>query len=159
MSELIRPNDFEATAILHQLETSHGAPPVLFNRVESLAGEEAGYRMLFNTYSRRTGVSAALGLTTNSWEDLLETIPARSNDLRAPQQSDNAPVQTSVVRGADVKLSDLPWTRHVEMEGRSYFTPILAARQPGSERYNLSWNRVMYLDETHAGVHISPRQL
>jgi 2,5-furandicarboxylate decarboxylase 1 len=159
VSELVRPNTFEATAILHQMETSHGAPPVLFSRVENLAGGEAEARMLFNTYSRRTGVSAALGLTTNSWEDLLEAIPARSNDLRAPQHSDKAPVQTSVVRGADVRLSTLPWTRHVEMEGGSYFTPILAARQPGSERYNLSWNRVMYLDETHAAVHISPRQL
>jgi 2,5-furandicarboxylate decarboxylase 1 len=45
------------------------------------------------------------------------------------------------------------------MEGGSYFTPIIAARKPSSDRYNLSWNRVMFLDRSHAGVHISPRQL
>lgn len=159
VNDPVQPNAFEATAILHQLEEGQGAPPVLFNRVENLAGDPAYARLLFNTYSRRASVGAALGLEAESWNDLLEAIPARSSRLQAPKRSDTASVQSTVLTGAEVRLSTLPWTRHVEMEGGSYFTPIIAARQPSSERYNLSWNRVMYLDETHAGVHISPRQL
>lgn len=155
----IKPNAYEATAILHQLETTHGAPPVLFTNVESLAGKPATAKMLFNTYSRRHSVSTALGLETESWNELLEAIPAHSSVLRPPRRAAESPVHTTILRGSEVDLSALPWARHVEMEGGPYFTPILTARQPSSDRYNLSWNRVMYLDRSHAGVHISPRQL
>ena len=155
----VNPGAFEATAILHQLETPAGAPPVLFGNVENLAGTRSPARILFNTYSKRRSVSKALGLDSETWSDLLEAMPSKSAELREPTLADEAPVQTIVLRQGDVDLRILPWTRHVEMEGGAYFTPILAARKPSSERYNLSWNRVMFLDSTHAGVHISPRQL
>lgn len=152
-------NAFEATAILHQLEDPSGAPPVMFGNLQNLAGGRSPARMLLNTYSRRRSVSLALGLETETWNELLEALPEKSAELREPVSAGEAPVQAHVLREGDVDLRILPWTRHVEMEGGSYFTPIIAARKPDSPRYNLSWNRVMFLDPTHAGVHISPRQL
>jgi 2,5-furandicarboxylate decarboxylase 1 len=159
VDEMVDPGVYEATAILHHLETPTGGPPVLFPNLRNLNGERSPARMLFNTYSKRRSVGLALGVQTESWNDLLETLPEISANLQKPIEATDAPVQDTVIQGDTLDLKILPWTKHVEMEGGLYFTPILAAKQPGSDRYNLSWNRVMYLDPTHAGVHISPRQL
>ena len=155
----VDPGVYEATAILAQLETPSGGPPVLFANLRNLNGERSPARMLLNTYSKRRSVGLALGVETDTWNDLLEALPQISANLQKPIETADVPVQDTVIQGDDLDLRILPWTRHVEMEGGLYFTPILAAKQPGSDRYNLSWNRVMYLDPIHAGVHISPRQL
>lgn len=157
--DLVQPREYEATAILAQLETSEGGPPVLFDRVGDLDGVPAEARLLFNAYSRRLAVQRALGFEGENLREILDQLPARSADLRSPRLVGNAPVQEVVKREGEIDLRRLPWTRHVEFEGGDYFTPIIAARSPGSDRYNLSWNRVMFLDARHAGVHISPRQL
>jgi 2,5-furandicarboxylate decarboxylase 1 len=159
VEDMVDPGAYEATAILHQLETPSGGPPVLFANLRNLAGERSPARMLFNTYSTRRSVGLALGVESETWNDLLEALPQLSANLQKPIETGQAPVQDTVIQGDDLDLRILPWTKHVEKEGGLYFTPILAAKKPGSDRYNLSWNRVMYLDPTHAGVHISPRQL
>jgi 2,5-furandicarboxylate decarboxylase 1 len=159
VKDLVDPAIYEATAILAQLETPTGAPPVLFAELRNLKGESSPARMLFNTYSSRRSVALALGVEADDWNDLLEALPQISSNLQRPIETTDVPVQDTVIQGDELDLRILPWTKHVEMEGGLYFTPILAAKQPGSDRYNLSWNRVMYLDSTHAGVHISPRQL
>ena len=159
VEDMVDPGVYEATAILHQLESPSGGPPVLFANLRNLNGERSPARMLFNTYSKRRSVGLALGVETESWNDLLEALPRISVNLQKPVAATDAPVQDTVIEGGGLDLRILPWTKHVEMEGGLYFTPILAAKQPGSDRYNLSWNRVMFLDSTHAGVHISPRQL
>jgi 2,5-furandicarboxylate decarboxylase 1 len=157
--DVVHPNEYEAAAILAQLEAPEGAPPVLFTRVTDLDGNLARARLLFNTYAKRASVQRALGLEARDWRDLLDQLPGRTANLQSPRLAQEAPSQEVITRGDDLSLRGLPWTRHVEFEGGDYFTPIIAARSPGSERYNLSWNRVMYLDPRHAGVHISPRQL
>ncbi len=157
--DAVDPAAYEATAILAQLETGEGAPPVLFERVSDLRGEVAEFPMLFNVYASLASIRSVLSLPNAEWPDLLEALPARSRTLRPPRRVEEAPVRERVWRGGEVDLRMLPWTRHVEMEGGPYLTPIVVSRGPGTDRYNLSWNRVMYLDATHAGVHISPRQL
>jgi len=159
VDDVVDPGSFEATAILHQVETSSGGPPILFSNLRNLSGDRSPARMLFNTYSRRRSVGLALGVEAETWNDLLEALPEKSSGLLKPTTSAEAPVQGNVIAGDDLDLRILPWAKHVEMEGGLYFTPIVAARKPSSDRYNLSWNRVMFLDPTHAGVHISPRQL
>lgn len=158
VKDLIQPRLYEATAILAQLETREGAPPVLFTQVSDLDASPSRAAMLFNAYARLASVERALGLQAGTWPRLLEQIPALSSQLREPVTVSEVPVQ-EVVDGDGADLRHLPWTRHVEHEGGEYFTPIIAARSPDSDRYNLSWNRVMFLDRRHAGVHISPRQL
>lgn len=155
----ISPAAFEATAILAQLETDDGSPPVLFESVTDRTGAESRFQMLFNVYSRRQSVIASLGSDASEWRALLAQLPELTADLRPHRISDTAPVHESVVRDHDVDLRILPWTRHVAGEGGTYLTPIIVSREPGSERYNLSWNRTMYFDRRHAGIHISPRQL
>ena len=62
VSDLVQPHEYEATAILAQLETSDGGPPVLFDNVGDLDGSPSESRLLFNAYSHRLSVQRALGL-------------------------------------------------------------------------------------------------
>lgn len=159
VTDLVDPSVFEATSILAQLETAEGAPPVLFDQVTDLSGSPSRFRMLFNAYASFDSVASTLGVNADRWSELLAQLPALTADLRPHQVVADGPVQQHVLSADEVDLRNLPWTRHVEGEGGDYFTPIVAAREPGSPRYNLSWNRAMYFDPRHAGVHISPRQL
>ena len=155
----VNPADYQATALLARLETGEGAPPVLFERVSSLQGSPSPFKMLFNAYASRRSLMRALGYDGESWRDLLEQLSQLTADLKPHRLVERGEVQTHVFVGPEVDLRDLPWTRHVEGEGGPYFTPIVVSREPGSARYNLSWNRVMFFDRRHVGVHISPRQL
>ncbi len=159
VEDAVDPAAFEATAILEQLEPSGQPPPVLFPRARSLDGSEGRFRLLFNAYGSLRSVAAALRVPATTWPALLHEYVKRVRHLRAPARVDAAPVHENVVAGDDVDLRILPWARHVAGEGGAYFTPIVVARAPTGSRYNLSWNRAMYLDRRHIGVHISPKDL
>ncbi|MDH3190995.1 MAG: UbiD family decarboxylase, partial [Acidimicrobiia bacterium] len=155
----VDPSAYEATAFLARLESRDPIPPVLFESLSNLQGLESGFRMVFNAYASYKSVITALGSHAAVWRELLAELPKLTSDLKPMQVVDQGIVQTNVFRDEMADLRILPWTRHVEGEGGAYFTPIVVSREPNKPRYNLSWNRVMYLDRRHAGVHISPRQL
>ena len=160
VEDLVDPAAFEATAILEQLEAQGAPPPVLFPRVRALDGSSGEFKLLFNAYGALSSIAAALGSGAPSWPELLRDYVKRVRDVREPARIERAAVHEHVVRGSELDLRILPWTRHVAGEGGDYFTPIAVARAPsGTRRHNLSWNRAMFLDERHIGVHISPRDL
>ena len=160
VEDLVDPAAFEATAILEQLEAQGAPPPVLFPRVRSLDGSSGEFKLLFNAYGALSSIAAALDSGAQSWPALLRDYVKRVRDVREPARVERAAVHENVVRGSEVDLRILPWSRHVAGEGGDYFTPIAVARATsGTRRHNLSWNRAMFLDERHVGVHISPRDL
>jgi len=160
VEDLVDPAAFEATAILEQLEALGAPPPVLFPQVRSLDGSSGEFKLLFNAYGALGSIAPALGSAAQSWPALLQDYVKRVRDVREPARVDRAAVHENAARGSEVDLRILPWTRHVAGEGGDYFTPIAVARAPsGTRRHNLSWNRAMFLDERHVGVHISPRDL
>jgi 3-polyprenyl-4-hydroxybenzoate decarboxylase len=108
VATLVDPNAYEATAILHQLETPTGGPPVLFEQLSNLAGAGSSARMLFNTYSKRRSVSLALGAETATWNQLLEALPERTAQLRQPTVVGAVPVHDTMLRGAELDLRSLP---------------------------------------------------
>lgn len=160
VEDLIDPHAFEATAILHQLEdTLGGPPPVLFSRARALDGTESAFRIAFNAYGSLAATAASLGITAHTWPELLEQYTKIVANPRPVQHVDEVAVHDNVRRGDEIDLGCLPWVRHVAMDGGPYFTPVVVAREPHSERYNLSWNRAMHLGPRHLSVHISPRHL
>ncbi len=160
VDELVDPYDFEATAILHQMEgTPGGPPPVLFPRARSLDKNPSPFALAFNAYGSLAGTAASLGVEASSWPELLAAYTRIVANPRPVEVVAQADVQAHVRTGDEVDLGPLPWVRHVVMDGGPYFTPIVVAREPGTERYNLSWNRAMHLDRRHLSVHISPRHL
>jgi 2,5-furandicarboxylate decarboxylase 1 len=158
VEDVVEPAKFEAAAILEQLELQ-GAPATVFEQIRAMDGSEGRFRMLFNAYGTLDTVAAALSSSATSWPDLLEDFVERSGQLRPTVRVEQGPVQENVVEGDDVDIRMLPWTRHVAGEGGDYFTPIVVARALGGTRYNLSWNRSMFLDSRHIGVHMSPKDL
>lgn len=160
VEDLVDPAAFEATAILEQMEAGGSPPPVLFPRARALDGSEGRFNLLFNAFGALESVAAALGSEASGWPALLHHYVDRVRHLKEPARIDAAPVHENVVLGKDVDLDILPWARHVAGEGGGYFTPIAIGRSPtGTRRYNLSWNRAMYLDKRHIGVHMSPKDL
>lgn len=157
----VNPMRFEATAYLEHLERQFsGPPPVLFSAPSTLAGKQSIFRLLFNAYSSLSSLNSVLGFGAEDWPGLLNAYVDRVAEVARPHRLDGAaPVHEHVVSGPDVDLGVLPWVRHVASDGGPYFTPIVVARDLRTGRYNLSWNRAMYLDRCHLAVHISPRHL
>jgi 2,5-furandicarboxylate decarboxylase 1 len=159
VEDLVDPAAYEATAILEQMEAAGTPPPVKFPRVRSLDGSSGTFGLIFNAYASLEPVAIALGSDARSWPAIHQDYVKRVRVLKEPVLVDKAPVQAHSVAGKELNLKILPWARHVAGEGGDYFTPITVARDPNGSRYNLSWNRAMYLDERHIGVHISPKDL
>ena len=72
---------------------------------------------------------------------------------------EEAPLMDLVWQGGAVDLTKLPIPRMNDMDGGPYLTPAIAARDPENGRYNLSWNRAMFIDKNHMGLWMSPRHL
>lgn len=158
----VRPSDYEATAILAQLEEQGDTQPLLFEQPCRPSGERSEFRLLFNAYGTLAAVAAALGSDATSWQDLLAHYSRRVVERRPAIRlgaGEHARVQTHVARGDEVDLDVLPWARHVDLEGGLYFSPIVSACADDGSRQNLSWNRAMYLDERHIAIHASPKDL
>ncbi|MDE1674871.1 UbiD family decarboxylase [Nocardia gipuzkoensis] len=154
----VNPARFEATALLAQLEDC-GSPPVRFSDSTDLCGRETGIGLVFNAYGSRKSIASVVGIESADWSGLLDAFATKATRLKETVTVGDAPIHANVRIGAEADLTTLPWIRHVDGEGGLYFTPILVSRALGQKRSNLSWNRAMYLDERHMGVHISPRQL
>lgn len=160
VEDLVDPHAFEATAILHQMEDRPGGPPpVLFPNVRALDGSTSPFGLAFNAYGSLAGVASSLGIEAESWPALLDAYSGLVATPRPVEVVETGPVRENVRRGDEVDLGCLPWVRHVVMDGGPYFTPIIVAREPDSDRYNLSWNRAMHLGPRHLSIHISPRHL
>lgn len=154
----VDPYAYECAAILKHLDTAGTRAPVLFHAPRTLRGSDSPYRLLFNLYADPRFTAASFGAPGLSWADLLERIVEHLGHDIPVERVDTAAVQEVVERDGEVDVRSLPFVRHVEMEGGPYFTPNVVSRGP-SGRYNLSWNRCMYLDPTHVALHVSPRHL
>lgn len=161
VTNVVDPMSFQATAYLEHLERQQSAPPpVLFSAPTALGGGRSEFRLLFNAYGSLPSIASMLSLDSKDWPALLGDYSKKVARKAAPTvETGPVPVHENVLRSDEVDLAVLPWVRHVSMEGGPYFTPIIVARDPVTSRYNLSWNRAMYLDAHHIAVHISPRHL
>lgn len=157
----VDPMAFQATAYLEHLERELPAPPpVLFSSAKALSGASGQFRLLFNAYASLPALNSMLGMQAATWPEFLGEYVDIGSRKAVPQAAGrDVPVQEHVRQGSDVDLRILPWVKHVTMDGGPYFTPIVVAHDQDRGRYNLSWNRAMYLDRRHIAVHISPRHL
>ncbi|MBI3077609.1 MAG: UbiD family decarboxylase [Deltaproteobacteria bacterium] len=158
----VAPDRFEPTALLEQLEDRGEYPAVLFERITNLRGEPTPFMALMNVFGNPRKIGLAMGLAEPAGRaELFQTYLRRAAQPRKVQVvgPGEAPAKEVVVRGRDLDLAALPFFRHNYMEGGPYFTGIVGARALDSQRYNISWNRMMYLDATHMATYMSPRHL
>lgn len=161
VDKCIDPYEYEATAILAQIEQrSPAPPPVVFSRTVGLDGEPSQFPLVFNAYGSLRSVATTLGFEAKKWADVLTQFQTKVTHTSPPVRlNGDAAVQQEVRTGEALDLRILPWTRHVVMDGGPYLTPVVVACDLNHERYNISWNRVMYLDRNHVAIHLSPRHL
>jgi UbiD family decarboxylase len=162
VKKTIDPRRFETAAVMEKLESEGRFPAVLFEVPKTNKGENHGFRLLMNTFGTFSKMAMALDLPPGTPKNqLLEEILKRQNSEKDPVivAPQDAPVKENTLVVKDLDLNIFPIVRHVEMDGDRYFSPIVAARNLTTGRYNISWNRMMYLDSQHLAIYMSPRHL
>lgn len=161
VSRDVNPSAFETTAILHQMESQGRFEAVLFEQVKDMKGKLSPFKILMNTFGTLKKIGVALDLPGGRRIEIIERMLERQTKAIKPVQvsREEAPVKQVVKKEKTMDLRDLPIVRHVDMDGGPYLTPIIVSKDPGGTRYNVSWNRMMYLDSRHLGIYMSPRHL
>ncbi|MEW5911975.1 MAG: UbiD family decarboxylase [Thermodesulfobacteriota bacterium] len=156
----VHPVRFQSAAVVDALERLGRYPAVLFEDVTDLRGQPSPCRILSNTFASFRKVALALGLDSDKRLPLLERILELSERGLPPREvpPEQALVRGWLAAGDQVDLRRLPIVRHTEMDGGPFLTPIVCARDQQG-RYNVSWNRMQYLDRRHLAIYMSPRHL
>jgi len=161
VSKGVNPASFEVSSILYQLEERGNLSAVLFDKLTSVKAEPSESRMLCHAFTTREKMALSLGLKDSNRVALFEKYLESSRQKRKVEiiSPSEAPVKEFIIREGSLDLGDLPIMRHNSMDGGPYLTPVVVARAPNGERYNTSWNRMMYIDSHHLAIYMSPRHL
>jgi len=158
--EEIRPDQFEATAILANFEQRGLYPMVLFERPLDLNGQVSRFPLLTNVYASRTRCAMALGLEPGQHQLELSLEYSRREARRMQPvtvSTQSAPVKQVVRTGQDVDLRELPIVRHHRMDPAPYIDMTPVMRDPDMGHYNIAFLRTMYKGPRKLGLHMSPR--
>ena len=156
----VNPSKFESACVVDALERQGRFPAILFDAVTDLKGRPTSCKILNNTFGTFRKIGLALDLDTADRMPILEEILKRSTRLIPVKKlaRRDAPVKSLVTPKEKVDLSLLPSIRHTDLDGGPYFTPIVVSKNADG-RYNISWNRMQYLDRKHLAIYMSPRHL
>ncbi|MBI4317715.1 MAG: UbiD family decarboxylase [Chloroflexi bacterium] len=156
----IDPNLFEATAIFKKLTDLGKRPALLFENAKNLQGKRSEYQLLIGIFANQRKSEIALGLKPGPRIDLLNEFLRRESRRTEPVivGKSEAPVKEVIKTGDAVNLAEMPIVRQHEMDGNPYFDLSVLAWDP-DYGYNTSYQRMMYLDENHTALHMSPRHL
>ncbi|MSQ50631.1 MAG: UbiD family decarboxylase [Betaproteobacteria bacterium] len=142
----VRPAEFEATAILKQLEDRKQYPAVMFRNPLDVHGKPSRFPLLSNMYATRERCAVALGIdpATPNWETSL-AFGRKSRSTIAPVviDSDKAPVHQTVWQGVDADVGRLPIVRHFAMDMGPTLTMTHVMRAGGGF-YNVSFAKTFY---------------
>ena len=160
VSKTVHPARFESACVVDALERQGRFPAVLFESVTDLKGRPTSFKIINNTFGNFRKIGLALGLDTGDRVTIMDRILQRSTQNLPVKKVEKiaAPVKSRVTKKNDLDLSTLPLIRHTDMDGGPYFTPILVSKS-SKGRYNVSWNRMEYLDRKHLAIYMSPRHL
>jgi 2,5-furandicarboxylate decarboxylase 1 len=160
VAKQVNPARFESACVVDSLERQGRWPAVLFESVTDLKGRDSDFRILNNTFGTFRKIGLALGLDSPDRMPILDRILERAGRTAPvrPVPADQAPCKEVVIGKDAIDLSTLPVIRHTDMDGGPYFTPIVCSRN-AKGRYNVSWNRMQYLDRKHLAIYMSPRHL
>jgi 2,5-furandicarboxylate decarboxylase 1 len=115
----VRPHDFEATALLKQLEDHRQYPAVLFRHPTDVYEQPSPFALLSNVYATRERCALMLGVdpaTPYREVSLAYGQAARGSIEPAVIAPDAAPVRECVWQGAEADVGRLPIVRHFAMD-------------------------------------------
>ncbi len=156
----VRPDCFETTAILANLEQKGLYPMVLFERPLNQLGQVSPFPLITNIYASRKRCALALGMRPHQHQLELSLEYSRREAQRIPPTVITraaAPVKQIVKTGSDVDLRELPIVRHHRMDPAPYIDMTPVMRDPELGHYNIAFLRNMYKGPQKLGIHMSPR--
>jgi UbiD family decarboxylase len=134
--------DLEATRIMLE----HPKSPVHFM---NLNGQEA----VANLWTDRTRIAKALGMQPR---DILGNFLDALSSPEKTLEVDDAPFRQNVIE--DFDLRDLPIPKFFPKDGGRYITSAVAVAEQKGQR-NLSFHRMMLLDDRRFAIRLVPRHL
>lgn len=141
----VRPAEFEATALLKQLEDKGRYPAVLFRRPIDVNGDPSPFPLLMNAYATRE--KCALMLDADPEHPNFALSLAYAKKLREPIApveipASEAPVRQCVWQG-EADIGRLPIVRHFEMDMGPTLTMTHVMRSREGH-YNVSFAKTFY---------------
>ena len=142
----VRPDDFEVTALLKQLEDRRQYPAVLFNNPIDLNGKPCAFPLLSNMYATRERCAVMLDVdpTTPNYDVSLAFKQKAAGKIK-PQtiSTDAAPVRENVWQGKDADVGRLPIVKHFaqDMGPVATMTHVMRSKQG---HYNASFAKTFY---------------
>lgn len=143
--------DYDATAIIFELE-KHGHSPVLL--FENIKGSP--FPVLMNVFGSRARYAFTLGVEEKK---LTERWAAGDARPLKPQIVQRGPILDKVYRGEHVDLSLLPIMRHFVEDGGAYLTNAMyVAKDPQTGVRNASFHRAQVNGRARLGTSLHSRR-
>src|SRR4051812_25839056 len=157
----LRPAEFEATALLKQLEDRRQYPAVLFNHPLDCHGKPSLFPLLSNMYATRERCAIALGVdpaTPNHEVSLAFARKAVRKIAPVSVDADKAPVHDTVWQGTDADAGRLPIVKHFAMDMGPVLTMthVMRGVEDSRDFYNVSFAKTFYkkkADEMVVSIH------
>ncbi|ASI99759.1 UbiD family decarboxylase [Thermococcus celer] len=121
--------------------------PVLFKDVD-------GWTVAGNIWSTRERIASYLGTKK---ENLLHLIAGAMENPRPCRTVERAPFMANST--ADFSLRELPVPRYYPKDGGQYFTSAMVVAKDDDGFVNISFHRMMVIDERRAAIRLVPRHL
>lgn len=168
----VRPDEFEASAILEHLEERGEFPLVHFTNPTGIGGrdtEPGTVTLASNVFADRKRLARSFGLDRSEYRmELVKRYAELEEQLTEPTvvEADDAPVKevSQVEEYGEVDVRRLPMMHINEMDPDCYFDMANVMRGPpedveefGGEFYNCAFLRTQYKGPDKLGIHMSPR--
>lgn len=140
---------FEMARVIHALEQRTPVAPVLFTQTSGFSG----WRVAAGICASRENLSHALGVPANR---LLFALARAMMNPNQPPVVNEAPCQEIVA--ADVDLNDLPILTHLPDDAGPYVTSGVAIVKDRDFGRNVSFHRLLRLDERRFAARIVERR-
>ncbi len=135
--------EFEITKYL----VEHKEKPVFFKNVD-------GWQVVGNLWSTRERISGYLGIKK---EEIVHVLASSMEHPRPYKIVRTAPFLKNSTK--DFSLLELPVPKYFPADGGHYFTSAMVVAKDEDGFVNLSFHRIMVLDERRAVIRVVPRHL
>ncbi len=148
ISRPVKPQAFEATAILEHLHRRDDNSVVLFEEPENLFGKPSGIQLVSNVFATRERIARAIGHPVDQSRLPLSLEMARCDNESIPATvcQGAAPVHEKIFIGEDADVRNLPVVRHYEKDLGPVMTMVVGIRDPDEGFYELSFAKTFYKD-------------
>ncbi len=155
--EEIDPANFEASALLQNLEKAGKFPCVLWQRPRNMNGRYEGIQLISNVFATRQKMALALGLPPEKcrMEVSLEYSRRENNHLQPVVVGKaDAPVKEIVRTGEEASLFDLPVVRGHRLDPAPFLNMQWVMKDPEGGFYNLSHHRAQMREPRHSSIFV-----